>query len=142
MMEGWSIEIQAMFGALEGHIDIRDLIESNLNILTAPQCGARECRPTLFKPYFIKGMHSNGGKLERAIDLLQSGRTIAFAAKESGLNEKTASKAYHMLVRTTGVIPRCQCGRPSIHNGWCPSRIAENGRQTSVWKSNLAKRWK
>lgn len=58
-------------------------------------------------------------RLQEAKTLLESGSPIRATSRETGLGRF----ALRNLYRTLEVIPRCPCGQPSTHQGWCSFRF-------------------
>lgn len=76
-------------------------------------------------------MYKRNGQLEVLGKRIMAGDTLREAARKSGSSSTTATKLYRILtniIHANGMkTPQCECGRLSIHTGWCFPRLARKG---------------
>lgn len=70
------------------------------------------------------GMYGRKGKLVMIGKLLLAGMSRRAVARQAGVNVKTVAKMFRILQRELPSFdPRCGCGQPSGHQGWCRVRF-------------------
>lgn len=96
-------------------------------------------RATLFLPVGTGGLYRQNGKLDRAFDLLRSGNSIRATARAAGMGHATVIKLNRLMrihAEAQGLIyePKCGCGKPSTHRGWCVYRYNQSPVRQAAMK--------
>lgn len=99
------------------------------------QQGLSPCS-TFFAERGRGAMYGQRGKLMRVGRYLAQGMSIRAAARRAGCSKNTARKLHRILlaerIRRGEDDFRCACGRPSIHQGWCPPRFRQSVKRQEV----------
>ncbi len=83
---------------------------------------------TLFRDLLLRGMYPKGGRIKKAIQLMNQGRGNLEICRMSSTSKSPVAKLRRVLETQNGKPFLCPCGKPATHPGWCQVRI-----QRRVW---------